>query len=834
MPGEEKGEGPPEKVPFGHLRNGVSYVAGAVVDAGPATVKVAKDVGVGTVAVAKWTGKKSVQVGKVAVNGAVSGAKVIGGAVADGAAVVAEDVGLGGLGDFLFGVEDVDDIELLPPPLRKVYKDPHKLFGLDKEETTTTMIRDAFRKQVLGFCTCFSGLPKSKHTVQQVLFAYHLLRKTVTGPTQKIMRTIRTNPYLTEFNPEDLLPLLRPLRGSYPCPPQYRGFRNLTVVYTSFSVIPVVSYTFTVHYCMRISTISKTYEECTALHNLLCGELLTIPDFPKNKYIDRIYFSYESRGEALATYFRKVHKKVSAANFFSPRLFDFLNIDFARIQNEEEGAIMAILDNPQPPPGTCWYMVDDAWLAKWRRFAMGRGPRRYLPPGRVTNGDLKTKAHAPGRKELKKGIDYRCVTFNVWRFLELVHGGGPIICREEQDIYSKMVFSYLQGVVWVQTHARMKMAADFRRRLYMERLSKGQVAKAVIYSVKEEQIKQEMAEMLERGDKERGDSKLVDAAILTRSMWRAKKTIIKEEQLERVKSDQEVFARARGANVDEPGEEGLVVRDIHPVIHIGSTNRYTVYLTEDEGFPRDKGKDQGGGFKIKRVPGTEAAVIGDDVNSLAFSRGSKIVSVNGYPASAMTFDMLKRRLGSGSFPYTIELERKLDEKSVPTLDDLWAIQEDNVQYSAFKLLLKYGMQVIRWDKGASYLTKIRVSETDFFYMSKFDVMKTEDEQWSNFCLLEIKFVQEAADVEITNSKKLQPKQEFFLNVVTDDVEVTFEIITDVDDLKEQTRLYNNQIEKALVNKSQTKTRKSGNCSNPVVLVFDVNSLSILGREDSLN
>ena len=40
----------------------------------------------------------------------------------------------------------------------------------------------------------------------------------------------------------------------------------------------------------------------------------------------------------------------------------------------------------------------------------------------------------------------------------------------------------------------------------MARLAKSQVAKAVIFSVQEEQIKQEMAEMLERGDNTRNEA----------------------------------------------------------------------------------------------------------------------------------------------------------------------------------------------------------------------------------------------------------------------------------------------------------------------------------------
>ena len=33
-------------------------------------------------------------------------------------------------------------------------------------------------------------------------------------------------------------------------------------------------------------------------------------------------------------------------------------------------------------------------------------------------------------------MDFRVVNFNVWRFYELIHGGGPIICRRMDDIYS--------------------------------------------------------------------------------------------------------------------------------------------------------------------------------------------------------------------------------------------------------------------------------------------------------------------------------------------------------------------------------------------------------------
>lgn len=47
----------------------------------------------------------------------------------------------------------------------------------------------------------------------------------------------------------------------------------------------------------------------------------------------------------------------------------------------QEGAIMALLDTPNLPKMTVWHMIDEGWLKKWRKFVMGRGARRYFPPG---------------------------------------------------------------------------------------------------------------------------------------------------------------------------------------------------------------------------------------------------------------------------------------------------------------------------------------------------------------------------------------------------------------------------------------------------------------------
>ena len=492
MPKKDEEEKPPP--PPSRVVQAVYGIGGALATSGTTTVEVSKAVGTSLKRNGKWAAKKTVEGTVYTAKNTVAGTQAVVSGVGTGLAIAAEEVGIPpiDLGELLFAKADEDDEKCLPAALRKIYRNPFRPFGIDPEDAPISRVRDAFRKQIMSFCISFAGLPRSKMTLQQILFAYHMLRKTVTGPAEKIMRTFRTNPFLSDFQPEDLLPLLRPLRGKFPCAPQYRGFRNLNIICSGYTINPIPQYSpnpvfvFTVHYCLRIHTITKDYNQCAQLHRELCSELLCLPSFPENTLLDRIpgYFSYEYRGEQLSDYIRKVHRKVASGGFFSPRLFEFLGIDFGKVQSEEEGAIMALLDNPQPPPGTCWYMVDEAWLAKWRRFAMGRGPRRYLPPGRITNSDLRAKALAPGRKELKKGVDYRCVTYNVWKFFELVHGGGPTIARKDQDIYSAVTFSFLQGVVWAQTHARMRIAQKFRRRLYMERLSKSQTAKALIYNEK--------------------------------------------------------------------------------------------------------------------------------------------------------------------------------------------------------------------------------------------------------------------------------------------------------------------------------------------------------------
>ena len=305
-------------------------------------------------------------------------------------------------------------------------------------------------------------------------------------------------------------------------------------------------------------------------------------------------------------YLYRVHTTLADNGFFSPRLFNFLGIDYKKVHSEEEGALMALLDSPNNPLNTVWHIIDEGWLVKWRRFAMGRGPRRYVPPGRITNDTLLQVFRAGGKKSLKISTNYRCVNYNVWRFYELVHGGGPCISRKEEDIYSAHGVSHLQGVIMVQTHMRMYLARLRRRTLYMIRLSGGQIAKSVLIKATQDGIKVLINGKIREEELKRKGEKLTKAALLTQNMWRKKKNYLAEESLERVKRDQEVFARAKGVALDEPtGTGGLVVRDLHPIIHIGNTTMYERRVTEEEGKVP---------FKIKKIPGSETAIIAESEN----------------------------------------------------------------------------------------------------------------------------------------------------------------------------------------------------------------------------
>jgi hypothetical protein len=65
--------------------------------------------------------------------------------------------------------------------------------------------------------------------------------------------------------------------------------------------------------------------------------------------------------------------------------------------------------------GSFWQVVDEKWLVKWRRFVSGRGARRYLPPGPITNDVLlhwERAAGRPGAPPIKRATPHADMDFD--------------------------------------------------------------------------------------------------------------------------------------------------------------------------------------------------------------------------------------------------------------------------------------------------------------------------------------------------------------------------------------------------------------------------------------
>lgn len=82
-----------------------------------------------------------------------------------------------------------------------------------------------------------------------------------------------------------------------------------------------------------------------------------------------------------------------------------------------------------------------------------------MPPGPIYNDSFFTRRFPEESKEEEKGEpelvvkpglqlnkDYRGVNFEVWNLLQKIYGGGPLIVRQDLDIYSKDIKDeYLKG-----------------------------------------------------------------------------------------------------------------------------------------------------------------------------------------------------------------------------------------------------------------------------------------------------------------------------------------------------------------------------------------------------
>jgi len=441
-------------------------------------------------------------------------------------------------------------------------------------------------------------------------------------------------------------------------------------------------------------------------------------------------------------------------------------VPYEQVQSEEEGQIVQVLDGTELPPETVWHIVEEEWLAKWRRFVLGRDARRYAPPGPITNHNLFDADWTPasvlsgGEKKKKRPVrgglviarDYRVVNYNVWHFYQTVHGGGPVIGRKYDEIYSPNAFSRLQALILIQGRVRCYIAKKKLDKLYTAKFSSTLIAKKIMTQASESEMGMIVEKRIQECSRDRVQDKLEFAARLTQNLWRNKKRYIPEENLARRKRDQEVFARARvtkrveGVTEDVKMGEGLVVTDVHPIVHIGNTGIYTRVLTEEDGIP----------FSLAREPGSEMAIIDKktpEESSENFKIGSKLIAINYVPTAALKYEETKEKLKAATFPLHLELSYPSNDlyvKKLHQLDDRVTkqLQDPALRYRAFKLLMaiapdkdgrsKNGIILRKHDyksTGGFHESSMYISETELFYKRK----RTEN-PWTGISLYSLKYI----------------------------------------------------------------------------------------------
>eukprot|EP01038_Epipyxis_sp_PR26KG_P012343 gene12343-16554_t len=786
-----------------------------------------------------------------------------------------------GIFDLFSNTIDEDDIKLLPFELRDIFLNPYKPLGLDRNNAKVIegaggeILRNMFRKLILRSNSHFLQSTTMKYNSFQLIFAYYLIRGVIPKKIKEILIILNDIPDYLTFQPDDVLPLLRPCRYIPPKPTNsakltslnnsnqnsYRGFRMLHVHYNSYYInnvyylYPKTIYKFDIFYVMRKHTIELDYQSFKEFHYEIIKELVQYPILP-------VYYTGESIDELglkLANYLETIHYILADSRRFSPRLMNFLNIDYEKVQTEEEGILCSLMDSVDLPSGSVWHIIDEEWLGKWRKFVMGRGPRRYFPPGPITNhhlmqqfkldinpdeneeddnnnnenNNINSNGNNPlntitttttnknnnsnnnnnnnknnnsnnnnnkknkdfnnndtskannnnnnnsnnndNNNEINRTLslasDYRLINYNIWTFYQLVHGGGPIISRRDKDIYSPFACSYLQAAVIIQTRIRIFLDKLKRKHLFMLKLSQSQAAKRVIYELTSDYVNEKAELLIKQQNETRMNENRLAAALFTQQVWRKKNKYAVAENLEKKIYDQELFSSVLNVTKDIPASTNsdIVIKDSHPIIHIGNANVYERKLIESDGaIP----------FEISKKPGTEDAIIVKPTN-FDFFEGSKLLSINSVPLAPLSYQQIKIKLEEASYPLIIELEKPINNETIEKnkLSSIITIPIDNkiIRFNALKLLLSSGIYLIKHNTNNlnEHITVFRMSEREIYYRSKSDSSKTEDSLWNKFSLFSIKFICKGDESNIIRLKRL--KSEVCFEIVLENRRFVFEL-----------------------------------------------------------
>ena len=186
-------------------------------------------------------------------------------------------------------------------------------------------------------------------------------------------------------------------------------------------------------------------------------------------------------------------------------------------------------------------------------------------------------------------------------------------------------------------------------------------------------------------------------------------------------------------------------------------------------------------FSIARSVGTEEAVIASTKDE-NFTLGSKILSINDFPTAPLSYEEVKNRLASATYPIVLQLQKPLSDALVPSLDAILSLGsqdgDNTVRFNAFKILLSRGIPMIKHNSGnlSQHLTILRISDKEILYRKRLDPRKEvggNHEQWSRFSLFHIRFVLEGKDSDQVRRKFLNPKH--CVEIRTDERGFLFEL-----------------------------------------------------------
>jgi len=105
-----------------------------------------------------------------------------------------------------------------------------------------------------------------------------------------------------------------------------------------------------------------------------------------------------------------------------------------RRRKEEKERIKA-LDRQTLEEGEYWYLISCEWLSQWLNFIKND---LVDPPGPISNDHL-LKADGTPKEGLRRGVDFRGVTPQVWQYFHSIYGGGPPIIRRTINIYDEPI-----------------------------------------------------------------------------------------------------------------------------------------------------------------------------------------------------------------------------------------------------------------------------------------------------------------------------------------------------------------------------------------------------------